>query len=386
MDTAYIGKPISRVDGRAKVTGGARYAGEHSAHDLVYGYVVNSEIAKGKIKKIDASRALEVPGVLHVLTHENRPHIAWFDRSYRDETAPPGSPLRPLYDENILFDSQPVALVLAQTFELAAYAASLVRVQYERAPHKTKLSAERANGYEPKAREHSPTQPRGDAEGEFKKAALAIDAQYSSPVEHHNPIELFASTVIWEGDGKLTIYDKTQGAPNSHDYVCRVFGLSKSDVRVLSPYVGGAFGVGLRPQYQLFLATMAALELKRSVKVTLTRNQMFSIGHRPHTLQQLRLGASSNGRLTALMHDALGETSTYEDFNETVVNWSASLYKCDNASVRYQIAKLDTDTPIDMRAPGAALGVYALECAIDELAAKAGIDPLEFRIINYTDR
>ena len=387
-NTNYIGQPTSRVDGRAKVTGQAKYAAEFNVPNLTYGYVVSSEIAKGKIKKIDASEALALAGVLQVFTHENRLSTAWFDRSYRDEVAPPGSPFRPLDSDEILYSGQPVALVVAENFELARYAASLVRVEYERAPHETELSLKRGQGYEPKPRSgmKPPAKPRGNAEEAFANAAVRLEAEYSVPVEHHNPMELFASTVAWEGDGKITVYDKTQGAPNSHTYICKVFGFSKDDVRVLSPYVGGAFGSGLRPQYQLFLAVMAARELKRSVRVALTRNQMFTFGHRPHTLQKLMLSASTDGKLAALMHEALAETSQFEDFNENVVNWSASLYQCDNVKVGYKVAKLDLYTPIDMRAPGATLGVYALESAIDELANEAGIDPLEFRLENYAEK
>jgi xanthine dehydrogenase YagR molybdenum-binding subunit len=212
---------------------------------------------------------------------------------------------------------------------------------------------------------------------------VQIDAEYQAPPEHHNPMEPYATTVVWEGDGKLTIYEKTQGPQNNQRYVCNVFGLASEDVHLLAPFVGGGFGSGLRPQYQLFLAVMAALGLKRSVRVTLTRQQMFTFGHRPWTLQRVALGATANGKLEALIHEALAETSHFEDYSETVVQWSGELYRCNNVKLGCEVARLDLYTPCDMRAPGATWGLFALESAIDELAYKLGMDPLELRFKNY---
>jgi xanthine dehydrogenase YagR molybdenum-binding subunit len=179
----------------------------------------------------------------------------------------------------------------------------------------TDLNQKREAAYKPKKRDgiKPPPKPRGDAETAFANAATQHEAEYGAPSEHHNPIESFASTVVWEDDGKITVYDKTQGAPNVHDYICHVFSLDKHDVRVLSPFVGGAFGSGLRPQYQVFLAVMAARELKRSVRVSLTRQQMFTFGHRPTTVQKLALGAAADGRLEAVMHEAIASSSQFED-------------------------------------------------------------------------
>ncbi|MGI2907411.1 xanthine dehydrogenase family protein molybdopterin-binding subunit [Tolypothrix sp. VBCCA 56010] len=224
-----------------------------------------------------------------------------------------------------------------------------------------------------------PALPRGNAETAFANALTQHEAEYAAPSEHHNPIESFATTVVWEDDGKITVYDKTQGAPNVHDYICHVFSLDKHDVRVLSPFVGGAFGSGLRPQYQVFLAVMAARELKRSVRVSLTRQQMFTFGHCPTTVQKLSLGAA-NGTLEAVMHEAIAETSQFEDKERKRRQLVGSvLYHCENAKLTHKVAQLDLFTPIDMRAPGAAWGLYALESAMDELACKLGIDLLELR-------
>jgi len=287
-----------------------------------------------------------------------------------------------------MFNGQPVALVVAETFELARYAASLVRVDYKAEPHETDLNAQRSKAYNPKAREYiePPIQPRGDAEKAFSKAAVKVEAEYSAPAEHHNPMEPFATTVVWEAGGKLTIYDKTQGPGNNQRYVSKVFDLHSDDVCVLSPFVGGGFGAGLRPQYQLFLAVMAAIGLRRSVRVSLTRQQMFTFGHRPQTLQRIKLGAAADGRLKALMHEALAETSRFEDYSEQVVNWSSELYQCRNVRLGYKVAQLDVYTPSDMRAPGAAWGLYAIESAMDELAWKLRMDPLELRLRNYTEK
>ena len=265
MTTNYIGPPRSRVDGRAKVTGAAKYAAECNVPHLAYGYVVSSAITKGRIASIEAADALALEGVPQVFTHENAPSLAWFDRSYRDEVAPSGSPFRPLHDDQIVYNGHPVALVVAENFELARYAASLVRVWYEREPHVTDLEAKRGEAYEPEKRSSipPPPKPRGNPEEALANAAMQINVEYAAPIEHHNPMEAFATTVVWEGDGKMTAYEKTQGAQNNQKYAPKVFGLSTDDVRVVSPFVGGASGSGLRPQYQLALAVMAARELKR---------------------------------------------------------------------------------------------------------------------------
>lgn len=283
MSTEHIGKLTSRVDGRAKVTGAAKYAAEYNVPGLVYGVVVSSAIAKGKISRVDATDALQLPGVLQVFTHENSPQLAQSD-DYRDEVAPPGSPFRPLHDDEIKYSAQPVALVVGDSLEPAHFAASLVRIDYEREAHATDIDVERERAYEPKLREFIPAiESRGNAKKAFAEAAVQVDGDYCMPVEHHNPMEPFATTVVRDANGRLTVYDKTQGVQNVQNYLCKVLGYSTRDLRVISPFVGGAFGSGLRPQYQVLLAVLAARELKRSVRVSLTRQQMFSFAHRPAT-------------------------------------------------------------------------------------------------------
>ena len=384
-----IGEPVSRVDGHAKVTGAAKYAAEFNVKDLAHGVAVPSAIAKGRIKSIDTSVALAVPGVIEVFTHENRPKVASSSKKYVDEAASPGSPFRPLYDEKILFGGQPIALVVAEEFEIARYAATLVRVDYKAEQAFTDIGDQIDKAYEPRTKRMASmaaAAPRGDADKAFSQSPIKEVQDYRTPMEHHNPMECFGSTAVWEADGRLTIYDKTQGAQNSQRYVCNVFGLAKDKVRVLSPFVGGAFGSALRPQYQLFLAAMAAIGLKRSVRVALTRQQMIlGFGYRPETIQTLSLGAEVDGTLTALKHHAIASTSRFEDYQENIVNWAAPLYRCDNSEVSHKLVGLDLCSPMDMRAPGAAAGVYALECAMDELSYALGIDPLELRLKNYSE-
>jgi xanthine dehydrogenase YagR molybdenum-binding subunit len=387
-EARHIGLPRSRVDGPAKVTGAARYAAEFTAPDLAHGWVVSGAIARGRIKSIDTGAALAVPGVLQVFTHENRPRTARSDRDWQDEVAPPGSPFRPLQSDRILYSGQPIALVVATSPDIARHAARLLRVEYALEPHETDLDRAAARAYVPPRKRNGippPPSPRGDADAALAAAPVRAGGEYRVAVEHHNPMEPHATTVVWNGDGSITVHDKIQGSQNSQAYVCHVFGLPQQHVRVVSPFVGGAFGSGLRPQYQLVLAVMAALELKRSVRVALTRDQMFTFGYRPHTIQRVELGASEAGVLQAIRHDAVAGTSSFEDYQEVVVNWSGLLYHCDNVKLGYQLAKLDTYTPADMRAPGAPLGVFALESAMDELAHKLRMDPVELRLRNYAE-
>lgn len=381
------GMPVSRVDGRAKVTGSAQYAAEYQAPDLCYGVVVSGTVAKGRIKQIDTAAALAAPGVIDVITHENRPKMRSNDLAYKDMTAPAGSPFRPLFSDQVFYSGQPIALVIGETFEAARHAAALVTATYDVEQHDTNLLDSLDKAYKPRPLKAGFTPPssKGDAEKAYEEAPVKIESEFYHGVEHHNPMEMFASTVVYGDKGHLTIYDKNQSSQNCRWYVSHAFGLSKDKVTVRNPYVGGAFGSGLRPQYQLPLAVMAALHLKRSVRVVLTRQQMFSFGHRPETWQVVKLAASPDGRLLSIWHEAIHETSRLEDYVEVVVNWSGQLYACDHIKLGYKVVGQDRYSPIDMRAPGAAHGVHALEVAMDELAYKLKIDPLEFRLKNYAE-
>jgi xanthine dehydrogenase YagR molybdenum-binding subunit len=379
----YIGTPTSRIDGHAKVTGAARYVAEHRVDGLVYAAVVTSTIPKGRIARIDTSEALRVEGVFDILTHENRPRLPRAASAYKDDVAPDeGSPFRPLYDDKILFNRQPIAMVLAEEWEIARFAASLVRVDYKPEPFATDLFAERYKAVEVE----KPEKPRGKADKAFAAAAVRHEADYFIPIEHHNPMELYASTAVWEGDGKLTVYDKTQGVQNVQHYLCGVFDMKLDDVRVSSAYMGGGFGSGLRPQYQVVLAVLGAKALRRSVRLVLTRQQMYGLAYRPASIEKLALGATQNGTLNSIMHEAIAVTSRYEDFSRNDTGWSGLLYKSEHAKYAHRLARLDLPTPSDMRAPGAATGVHGLECAMDELAVALDLDPLELRLRCYSDR
>ena len=391
MNTHLIGKDVNRIDGPDKVSGSAKYAAEFFAPNLLYAVVVSGSIAHGEIDVIDTHKAMRVSGATEVFTHKNRPHLAWFNKAYLDEDAPTdGKPLRPLYDEKIYFSGQPIALCVAETFEAARYMARLINVSYKALTHQTDMSfaVQEANKIEKTNRAgiEPPPKPRGNSAQAFADAPVKIAKGYLSPTEIHNPMELFATTVVYNDDDTLTIYDKTQSVTNSQMYVCNALGLSKDDVRVESPFVGGAFGSALRPQYQLFLATLAAKSLKRSVRLTLTRDQMFTLGHRPETLQEIRLGATTSGHLLAIQNESMQATSRYENYFEVIANWSGLSYRCDNVTMEEKTVAMDTSTPGDMRAPGAAQGVWAIETAMDELAVATGRDPIDLRLENYADK
>jgi len=380
---AYVGTPTSRVDGRAKVTGVAKYAGEFSANGLVHGFVVEATIPRGRIVRIDTSEALKVDGVLDVLTHANRPPLADKDDAWKDEVAPEkGSTFRPLYDDRIKFNGQPIALVVAEDWETARFAATRVSIEYEAEAFATDLESERDKA----TKVEQPHKPRGDAAAAMKRAAVRHEADYVLPSEHHNPMELFATTVVWDDGDKLAVHDKTQGVQNVQKFLCSVFEKKPDDIRVISPYVGGAFGSALRPQYQVVLATLAALALKRSVRVVLTRQQMYGLGYRPMTIERVALGARPDGSLDAITHEAIAVTSRYEDFSRNDTGWAEQLYKSPNSGSSHKLVHLDVSTPCDMRAPGAASGVCALECAMDELAVALELDPVELRLKCYSDR
>jgi xanthine dehydrogenase YagR molybdenum-binding subunit len=389
---AYIGTSTSRVDGFAKVTGAAKYAAEFNIPQLVYGSVVASTIAKGRILRIDSTAALAVQGVIDVLTHTNRPPMANDDLSYKDDVAPAGAPFRPLYDGDIKFNGQPIALVIAETSEIARFAASLVRVEYESDSHVTDMSRRRdaavsvpppTNPFEAL---FTPPKERGRPEQALAAAAVRHAGEYFVPIEHHNPMELYAATAIYETDGKLTVYDKTQGVQNVQHYLCSVFGAHPENMRVVSPFVGGAFGIGLRPQFEAVLAVLAARALHRSVRVVLTRPQMYALGYRPAMIQRIELGASVDGTLEAITHDAITATSQYELYFRQETGWSGLLYKSANAKYAHKLVRLDLPTACDMRCPSAATGVFALESAMDELAVALKLDPLELRLRCYSER
>jgi xanthine dehydrogenase YagR molybdenum-binding subunit len=385
MTIPFIGQPISRVDGRQKVTGGATYAAEFELPRLAHGAIVRSTVANGRIRSINSAAAERAPGVVAVVTHRNAPRLA-----YRAHKAPPdpevGERLHVLQDDRVRHQGQPIALVVAETLEQAIHAAALVRVTYAPADAITdvaqvapvKLTQEQTD--QP-TRLPSETR-RGDPDRALAAAEVKVDQTYVIPRENHNPIEMHATIAAWDGE-RLTLWDKTQWVHNVADEIAAVFGMPAQNVRVISPFVGGAFGSGLRTWPHVTLAALGARIAGRPVKVMLSRREMYyGVGYRPHTVQRVALGASRDGRLAAIVHDAYQETSTYEEYSEALLNASRFLHSCPNVFTRHRLARMNVHTPTFMRAPGEASGVFALECAMDELAVALNIDPLELRLRN----
>ncbi|WP_367161270.1 xanthine dehydrogenase family protein molybdopterin-binding subunit (plasmid) [Kozakia baliensis] len=382
-----IGQPVSRIDGKAKVTGQARYAAEIHPPGMVYGFVVNSPIARGRIEAIHDEAARAVPGVVEIMTHRNRPHTALFEKSYMDGLGVPGQPYRPLHDEKVEFNGQPVAVVLAETFEAAREAAMLLEVDYQRWPHNADFEAAAYQKYMPsKTRSnYVPPKSRGDARAAYAFSPIKISGQYHLAPEHHNPMEMHATTVVRGDDGELTVWDKTQGPQAIQAYLASALSLRKGKVSVMNPYVGGAFGSGLRAQYNVFLAALGSLMLERSVRIMLTRPQMFTHVFRPEASMEIALAADTDGTLQSIIVDGVTDTSRFEHNMENIVPWGLINYKCPNATADYKVAPRDTYTSSDMRAPGAATGVNLFEMAIDEIAYACEMDPLAFRLHNYSD-
>ena len=384
MTTTWIGKPVSRVDGRQKVTGGATYAADFPVSGLVHGVIVRSTIASGRIAGIDSVAAERAPGALAVLTHESAPHLAY--RKHAGDVDPgAGERLRVLQDDRISHQGQPVALVIAATLEQAAHAATLVRVSY--APEAAVTDITHVKPVPPASEdtddEERPSGTRrGDPEEALAGSEITIDETYVIPRENHNPIEMHATIAESDGDS-LTLWDKTQWVHNTAAEIAAVFGIPAKNVRVVSPFVGGAFGSALRAWPHVTLAAMGARVTGRPVKVMLSRREMYyGVGYRPHTVQRVALGAARDGRLAAIVHDGWQETSTYEEYKEALLNATRFLHSCANVYTRHRLAPLNTHTPTYMRGPGEASGIFALECAMDELAIALALDPVELRLRN----
>lgn len=391
---SLIGKPVERVDGRLKVTGGARYAAEFKTANLAHAVLVMSTIANGSIRSIDTRAAKSAPGVLEVITHLNAPRLRFTERpQVNDDYVAPifGRSFPVLQDKTIYFNSQPIAVVIAETLEQAEYAATLVQATYDEGKPVTSLEAEMARAFPPQEglmKELPTGRPadymRGDPDA-LSKAEVSVDETYTIPIEHHNPMELLSTIAEWSGN-KLTLHDKTQWVPNTQMHVAMVFGIPEQNVRVISPFVGGAFGSSLRPWSHPIVAAMAARAVRRPVKLVVARKQMFtSHGHRPYTVQRVALGASRDGRLTAIVHEGYAQTSLYEENTESLLGATRMLYASPNCITKYRLVRGNIQTPLYMRGPGESSGVFALDSALDELAYKLKIDPLEMRIRNHAD-
>jgi len=374
LDRPAVGAAMPRVEGHEKVSGEARYAVEHDVEGVAHAALVQSTVAKGEVRAVDADAALALKGVLAVLWHENAPRVASDD----------DPDLAVLERSDIAFRGQIVAVAVADSLEVAREAAALVRVDYEAAAHDVELTADHPKLYKPdKVNPAFDTDTeRGDVEAGLATAATTIDATYSTPAQHNNPMEPHGTLALWR-DGDLTLYESTQGAPMARDAIAKVLGLDPERVRVIAPHVGGGFGSKGTPKPNAIVAALAARHVQRPVKLAVTRQQMFVFtGYRTPTIQRLRLGADAEGRLTAISHEVFEQSSTVREFAEQTAVPTRTMYAAPNRHTSHRLARLDVPTPSWMRAPGETPGMYALECAMDELAIASGIDPVELRIRN----
>ena len=387
--TATIGQPLTRVDGKLKVAGAARYSAEFARPKLAYAALIQSTIANGRVSKIDLSTAQATAGVVGILTRENAPRF----KPYPDDMTKKGAPGEsrvPLEDDQVHWVGQHLGVVVAESFEQAVHAASLVQVEYENAPPILTLPDERAqrNSLQPEkfvGRENLQVK-RGDVDAALAKAAARIDVTYTTPIENHNPIETYSTTAEWEAADRLLIHESTRGIKQLQKIVANAFSVALENVHVVCPFVGGAFGSKGFQWSHTLLAAAAAKLVQRPVKLTFSRPQMFdSAGQRARTEQKFSMGTGQDGKLIALRHATTTHSSPVSEYTEACGNMSRMLYSCPNIDVSHRLLKLNITTPCPMRAPGEAPGVFALECAIDEMAHKLDLDPLEFRLRNYAE-
>lgn len=383
FDSEYSFEELDRVDGKAKVTGQAKFSAEFDMPDMAYGVIVGSNITKGSIAAIDTKAAEKAPGVLGVITHLNL-------------SKPPGyisvDPAKPaavrglkVFDDNIIhFNGQPIALVMADSFERATHAASLIKAQYNKEVFSTGLE-EAMKKVKPLEGNQYKENVRGDKEA-WKNAPVKVEGSYTMPNQVHNPMELHATTVKWEGDDKVTVWEKTQGVKSTQRDVMQAFGLTEKNVQVNALYVGGGFGSALRTWPHALAALIGAKKINRPLKVVLTRMQMFTlVGYRPQAIQKIAIGADNDGKLVGMMHEANAVTSNYENFTENIVKMTRALYSCANVTTKYTLYPVELSTPTWMRGPGEATGSFPLECALDELSYQLKMDPIELRLKNYAE-
>ncbi|GHH19120.1 xanthine dehydrogenase family protein molybdopterin-binding subunit [Streptomyces rubradiris] len=372
-----VGTGHTRVEGRDKVTGAARYAAEVPFAGLAHGWLVLSTIARGRILSLDTEPVLAMPGVLAVLDHRNAPHV---NTDYTGLLAKPDPTCAVFQHDRVPHLGWPVALVVAETSEQAREAAEALVVHYEQEPHDIEFTSDHpdarpVDGHMPAVTE------KGDLDARLASSAFVVDAEYTTPEEHHNPMEPHAATARWD-DGRLEVTDSNQGVTWVAGELQNLFSLDPASVRVRSEHVGGGFGSKGVRAHQV-AAVMAATVLQRPVRVALTRRQMFALaGHRSPTIQRVRLGADADGRLRALEHRSVSRTSTVYEFVEPSAGVARVMYDADAHHTANHAVPLNVPTPTWMRAPGEAPGSFALESALDELAEKCGIDPIELRLRN----
>ena len=371
---SIIGAAVPRIDGPLKVSGNAKYTADFYFPEMVYAVPVCSTVAKGRITRLDTSDAEKMPGVVAILHRENIGRLYRSARdltfsAYLDERRPP------FEDDVIYYNGQYVALAVAETFEQAQAAAATVQVVYS--AEKPDLS----NNLEPEGKLKVGS-IRGDTEAAFATAPVKIDETYVTPVETHNPIELHASVSIWDGS-KFTLYETTQGVVNHRAVMAQVLGVPKENVQVISLFLGSGFGGKLFPWPHSVLAAAVSRDLYRPVKLVISRSMMFSnVGHRPVTQQRVRLAATPEGKLVSFQHDYVNHTSILDNYEENCGEATPYLYSVPNLRVSSGLARRNVGTPTAMRGPGAVPGLFATESAMDELAIKLNVDPVEFRLLN----
>jgi len=371
---SIIGAPLTRVDGIAKVTGQAQYSGDFGIPNATYAVIIQSTIPSGRIVSIESMQAQTLSGVLAVYSYINAPKL-------------PGAEKRisVLQDEEVHYNGQPIGLVVAESLQVAQHAASLVSVRYEQSTPRLDFVAEFCNAKTASHNNEPGDVSWGNVDAGLARAEVKIDQIYTTPIEHHNPMEPHATVAQWEGD-HLKVHDATQNIFGVKKYLAKMFGIPEDNVHNTTLFVGGGFGCKGQVWSHVVLAAMAARILNRPVKLVLDRPQMFGpVGARPRTHQHLVIGAERNGKLTAIQHDVHAHTSVIEDYLESSAFPTRVMYACENVSTTHRIVPLNLGTPTYMRAPGVATGTYAIEVAMDELAHELKMDPLQLRLLNYTE-
>jgi xanthine dehydrogenase YagR molybdenum-binding subunit len=385
--STLVGQPIDRVDGRLKVTGAATYAAEFDVTGLTYGVIVPSTIAYGRIRNLDISQAQRAPGVINIMSYKNSMNLHFPASSDPGGGKYAEKDLLPLQNNRVFYHGQVIAVVIAVTLEQAEHAASLIKVDYEIEKPTFDLEQNKDKAYKPAQAlgGGSAQMARGDAAVAMQTASVKIEETYTTPVYHHNAMEPHATIANWQGE-KLLIYDATQSVAGSKSLMSAMLGVKPENVRLISLYIGGGFGSKGFSWPNTVLAAMAAKLVARPVKLVLTRQQMFTTaGRRTQTIQKVSLGADNSGKLNAIKHETISETSFVDEFVETAGVATAMLYSTPNSDVSHSIVRLNRGTPCPMRAPGEAPGTYALEVAMDELAYKLKMDPIALRLLNHAD-
>ena len=387
---SHVGRPVDRIDGRLKVTGKAPFTAEFAIDGLTHAALANSTIAKGRIARIDLSEAQAAPGVVAILTHENAPRLKRPSLLNVNNVGKGvgSSDLPIMQDDAIHYDGQAVAVVVAQTLEQAEHAASLVRVEYAAGTARVSFDALKGEAETPsEVLGEDPEVRKGDAEAALAAASFQVDNVYRTPRHNHNALEPHATIALWESDDELLVYDSTQFVNGTKHQLARVFRLKPDDVRVISPFVGGAFGGKWALWSNTVLCAAAAKIAGRPVKLFLSREGTFRIiGGRTMAEQRVALGADRDGRFTALVHTGTTATTSHANFPEQFSLLARHLYDTETKLIGQKVFNLDTVANTWMRAPGEAMATFALESAIDELAHKMGIDPIELRRINEPEK